>query len=90
MTCAKYPIGALRHVVDIQAKTRIADGQGGFTASWGTVAGSATRANGILCAGHSNPIWSSRRYGPSMAFDAAGISHPSRPNTIVGTATAAT
>ena len=44
MTCAKYPIGALRHVVDIQAKTRIADGQGGFTASWGTVAGSATRA----------------------------------------------
>lgn len=44
MTCAKYPIGALRHTVDIQAKTRTADGQGGFTVAWATVSGSVTRA----------------------------------------------
>lgn len=44
MSCAKYPIGALRHVVDIQTKTRSADNQGGFTTSWATLTGSATRA----------------------------------------------
>lgn len=44
MSCAKYPIGALRQVVDIQTKTRTADGQGGFTTSWATLSGSATRA----------------------------------------------
>lgn len=42
--CAKYPIGAFRQTVAIQAKTRTADGQGGFTTGWATVSGAATRA----------------------------------------------
>jgi len=42
--CAPYPIGAFREVVAIQAKTRVTDGQGGFTTSWATVADAPTRA----------------------------------------------
>ncbi len=42
--CAKYPIGSLREIVAIQAKTRAADGMGGFTDTWATVSGAPVRA----------------------------------------------
>lgn len=42
--CAKYPIGALRQSVSIEAKARTPDGQGGFAVAWAALAGSSTRA----------------------------------------------
>ena len=62
MTCAKYPIGALRQTVAIQAKTRSADGQGGFTTSWATVSGSATRA--MITAAPGSEKWGFMRSVP--------------------------
>lgn len=66
MTCAKYPIGALRHSVAIQAKTRTADGQGGFTTSWAAVSGSATRA--MITAAPGSEKWGFMRSVPGNTY----------------------
>lgn len=66
MTCAKYPIGALRHSVTIQAKTRTADGQGGFTTSWADVFGAATRA--MITAAPGSEKWGFMRLVPGNTY----------------------
>lgn len=66
MTCAKYLIGSLRHAVTIQAKTRTADGQGGFTTSWATVSGSATRA--MITAAPGSEKWGFMRSVPGNTY----------------------
>jgi len=42
--CAPYPLGAFREVVTFQRIARVTDGQGGWTETWGTIAGAPTRA----------------------------------------------
>src|SRR3972149_447585 len=66
MTCAKYPIGALRHSVAIQAKTRTAGGQGGFTTSWADVFGAATRA--MITAAPGSEKWGFMRSVPGNTY----------------------
>jgi SPP1 family predicted phage head-tail adaptor len=64
--CAKYPIGALREIVAIQAKTRTADGMGGFTVSWATVAGAPTRA--MITAAPGSERWGFMRQTPGNTY----------------------
>lgn len=42
--CCKYNAGMLRTVVQFQRKSRTSDGKGGFTETWGNLAGAPTRA----------------------------------------------
>jgi head-tail adaptor len=64
--CAKYPAGAFREIVAIEGKTRVADGMGGFTAIWATVAGAPTRA--MITAAPGSERWGFMRQVPGNTY----------------------
>jgi SPP1 family predicted phage head-tail adaptor len=45
MKCCDINAGMLRTAVTFQRKTRVANGSGGFTDTWATLSGAATRAH---------------------------------------------
>ena len=65
-SCAKYPAGAFRQIIAIQAKTRTADGMGGFTESWATVSGAPTRA--IIMAAPGSERFAAMRQAPGNSL----------------------
>lgn len=64
--CGKYSAGMLKEVVAIQAKTRIADGMGGFTVTWANVAGAPTRA--MIDAAPGSERWGFMRQVPGNTY----------------------
>lgn len=64
--CGKYSPGQLRQIVAIQAKTRTADGQGGFTEAWATVSGAPTRA--MIQAAPGSERWGHDRTNPANTY----------------------
>lgn len=64
--CGKYSAGKLREIVAIQAKTRTADGMGGFTTTWATVSGAPTRA--MLKAAPGSERWGAMRQVPGNGY----------------------
>lgn len=64
--CGKYSAGQLREVVAIQAKARVADGQGGFTVTWATAAGSPARA--MITAAPGSEKWGFMRQVPGNGY----------------------
>lgn len=66
MACGKYSAGQLRNVVTIHAKTRAADGMGGFSTTWATVSGSPTRA--MITAAPGNERFGQMRQEPGNVY----------------------
>lgn len=64
--CGKYSAGQLREIVAIQAKTRTADGMGGFTVAWAAASGSPTRA--MISAAPGNEKWGFMRQVPGNTY----------------------
>jgi head-tail adaptor len=65
--CApKYTGRDLREVIDVQGLTRAADGMGGFTETWATVSGSATRA--MITAAPGSERWGFMRQVPGNTY----------------------
>lgn len=65
-TCAKYPAGAFREIVAIQAGAKTSDGMGGYTVAWSAVSGSATRA--IITAAPGSEKWGFMRQTPGNTY----------------------
>lgn len=64
--CGKYSAGDLREIVAIEAKTRTADGMGGFTVTWATVSGAPTRA--MVKAAPGSERWGAMRQVPGNGY----------------------
>jgi head-tail adaptor len=56
----------LREVVSIEAKTRTADGMGGFTVAWAAVYGAPTRA--MISAAPGSERWGYMRQTPGNSY----------------------
>ena len=66
MKCCQYTAGMLREVVSIEAKTRTADGMGGFTVAWAAVSGAPTRA--MISAAPGSERWGYMRQTPGNSY----------------------